>query len=300
MTEQTVLVTGASSGIGLETVRALAGRGATVVLVSRGSGSGDEVTRTLKGETGNDQLHYLPADLSSLADVRRVAAEFSEQFGRLDVLVNNAGAFFSRRKTTTDGFEQTFALNHLSYFLLTHLLAETLLQSPAARVVNVASQAETFGKIHNDPMLRENYGGWKAYSQSKLANLMFTYQLARTLADTPVTVNALHPGAVATGFGGGGSGVASTFLRLARPFLKTPVQGAQTVIYLASSPAVAGISGRYYSNEKPMSSSERSHDRAVQERLWRVSSELVNLTDAEAEPLRNAAEASTTKPEETP
>ncbi len=294
-----MLVTGASSGIGLETVRALAKQGATVVLVSRGSGSGDEVTRTLKGETGNDRLHYLPADLSSLADVRRVAAEFSEQFGRLDVLVNNAGATFSKRKTTTDGFEMTFALNHLSYFLLTHLLAETLLKSPAARVVNVASQAETFGKIYDDPMLTENYGGWKAYSQSKLANLMFTYQLARILADTPVTVNALHPGAVATGFGSGQSGPIELFLKLARPFLKTPVQGAQTAIYLASSPAVAGISGRYYSNEKPMSSSERSHDRAEQEKLWRVSSELVDLTDAEAAPLRNAAEASTTKPEET-
>ncbi len=299
MTEQTVLVTGASSGIGLETVRALAKQGATVVLVSRGSGSGAEVTETLRRETGNSNLHYLPADLSSLADVRRVAAEFSKRFDRLDVLVNNAGAFFSGRKTTTDGFEQTFALNHLSYFLLTHLLLPELLQSPAARVVNVASQAETFGKIHDDPMLTENYGGWKAYSQSKLANLMFTYQLARTLADIPVTVNALHPGAVATGFGGGGSGVASTFLRLARPFLKTPVQGAQTVIYLASSPAVAGISGRYYSNEKPLSSSERSHDHAEQEKLWRASSELVSLTDAEAAPLQNITEASTTKPEET-
>ena len=163
------------------------------------------------------------------------------------------------------------------------------MQSPAARVVNVASQAETFGKIYlDDLMLKENYGGWKAYGQSKLANLMFTYQLARFLADTPVTVNALHPGAVATGFGGGGGGVASTFFRLARPFLKTPAQGAQTVIYLASSPAVAGISGRYYSNEKPASSSERSHDRTVQEQLWRASHELVGLTGDEAAPLRRA------------
>ena len=296
LSEQTVLVTGASSGIGLETVRALAEQGATVVLVSRGSGSGAEVAETLRRETGNSNLHYLPADLSSLADIRRVAAEFSKRFEHLDVLVNNAGAFFSKRKVTTDGFEQTFALNHLSYFLLTHLLLPKLLQSPAARVVNVASQAETFGRIHDDPMLKENYGGWKAYSQSKLANLMFTYKLARALADTPVTVNALHPGAVATGFGGGG-GVASTFFKLARPFLKTPAQGAQTAIYLASSPAVAGISGRYYSSEKPMSSSARSHDRAEQEKLWRVSSELVSLTDAEAAPLRNVGRNA--EPEET-
>lgn len=289
---ETVLVTGASSGIGLETVRALSRRGATVVLISRGSGSGAEVAETLRRESGNPNLHHLPADLSSLSEIRRVAAEFNGRFARLDVLVNNAGAFFSQRKTTTDGFEQTFALNHLSYFLLTLLVLEKLLQSPTARIVNVSSQAETFGKIYLDDLMLEKYGGWKAYSQSKLANLMFTYQLARFLADTPVTVNALHPGAVATGFGSGGSGTASMFLRLARPFFKTPAQGAQTAIYLASSPAVAGISGRYFSSEKPASSSGRSHDRVVQGQLWSVSHELVGLTDAEAAPLRQIVPAS--------
>ncbi len=281
----TVLVTGASSGIGLETVRALSRRGATVVLISRGSGSGAEVAETLRRESGNPNLHHLPADLSSLSEIRRVAAEFNGRFARLDVLVNNAGAFFSQRKTTTDGFEQTFALNHLSYFLLTLLVLEKLLQSPAARIVNVSSQVETFGKIYLDDLMLEKYGGWKAYSQSKLANLMFTYQLARFLADTPVTVNALHPGTVATGFGSGSGGV-EAFFQLARPFFKTPAQGAQTAIYLASSPAVAGISGRYFSSEKPASSSGRSHDRVVQGQLWHASHELVGLTDAEAAPLR--------------
>lgn len=282
-----MLVTGASSGIGLETVRALAQQGATVVLISRGSGSGTEVAETLRRESGNPNLYYLPADLSSLSDVRRVAAEFNRRFSRLDVLVNNAGAFFSQRRTTPDGFEQTFALNHLSYFLLTQLVLKQLLQSPAARIVNVSSQAETFGKIYlDDLMLEKSYGGWKAYSQSKLANLMFTYQLARFLADTPVIVNALHPGAVATGFGSGGSGAASMFFKLARPFFKTPAQGAQTVIYLASSPAVAGVSGRYFSDQKPASSSGRSHDRVVQGQLWRASHKLVGLTEAEAAPLR--------------
>jgi len=287
LTEQTVLVTGASSGIGRETARALARAGATVVLVSRASGPGAAVTDALRREIGNSELHFLGADLSSLAEVRRLAAAFSARFGQLDVLVNNAGALFPSRTLTADGYETTFALNHLSYFLLTQLLLGKLLQSPAARVVNVASSAEAFGRMHfDDLMLSENYGGWRAYSQSKLANVMFTYQLARFLADTPVTVNALHPGTVATGFGGGSGGPVGLVFRLARPFLKTPAQGAQTAIQLASAAAVAGISGRYFNDQKPASSSRRSHDRTAQRQLWRRSRELVGLSESEAEPLR--------------
>lgn len=288
LTEQTVLVTGASSGIGRETARALARGGATVVLVSRASGPGAGVTDALRRETGNDRLHFLGADLSSLAEVRRLAAAFSARFGQLDVLVNNAGAFFLSRTTTADGFETTFALNHLSYFLLTHLLLENLLQSPAPRVVNVASRAESFGKLRDDPMLSKGYGGWKAYGQSKLANLLFSYQLARFLATTPVTVNALHPGTVATGIGGNGRS-SSLILKVARPFLKTPEQGAQTAIYLAASPEVAGVSGRYFIDRKPATSSRRSHDREAQRRLWRVSRKLVGLSEAEAAPLAQLA-----------
>lgn len=289
LTEQTVLVTGASSGIGRETARALARAGATVVLVSRASGPGAAVTDGLRRETGNDRLHFLGADLSSLAEVRRLAAAFNARFGQLDVLVNNAGAFFPSRTLTADGYETTFALNHLSYFLLTQLLLGKLLQSPAARVVNVASSAEAFGRtFFDDLMLSENYGGWRAYSQSKLANVLFTYQLARALADTPVTVNALHPGTVATGFGGGSGGPIGLVFKLARPFLKTPAQGAQTAIHLASAAEVAGVSGRYFSDRKPTSSSRRSHDRAAQGRLWRRSRELVGLSESEAEPLRRA------------
>lgn len=290
--EQTFLVTGASSGIGRETARALARQGATVVLVSRGSGSGAAVAETLRRESGNDKLHFLAADLSSLAEVCRIAAEFNARFGQLDVLVNNAGAFFSSRTTTADGFETTFALNHLSYFLLTHLLLESLLQSPAPRVINVASAAEAFGKVSfDDLMLSKSYNGWRAYSQSKLANLLFSYQLARVLADTPVTVNALHPGTVATGFGNGNSGPVSLLFRLARPFFKTPAQGAQTAIYLAASPVVVGVSGRYFSDRKPATSSGRSHDREAQARLWRLSRELVGLSEAEAAPLKQVVPA---------
>jgi NAD(P)-dependent dehydrogenase (short-subunit alcohol dehydrogenase family) len=290
LSEQTFLVTGASSGIGRETARALARRGARVVLVSRGSGAGAAVTETLRKESGNDELHFLGADLSSLAEVRRVAAEFGARFGQLDVLVNNAGAFFSSRTLTADGFETTFSLNHLSYFLLTHLLLGALLQSPAPRIVNVASAAERFGRLHDDPMLSRGYGGWRAYAQSKLANLLFSYRLARVLAATPVTVNALHPGTVATGFGSGGS-ASSLLLKLARPFLKTPAQGAQTAIYLAASPDVAGVSGGYFIGENPARSSARSHDQGAQARLWRLSRELVGLSEAEAAPLKQAVPA---------
>ena len=282
---QTALVTGASSGIGLETARALAQRGMKVGLVSRGSGSGEQVTEKLKRETGNPDLHFFPADLSSLSEVRRVAGTVKETFGQLDVLVNNAGALFRERRTTVDGYEKTFALDHLNYFLLTQLLLEALLRSPAPRIVNVASAASNFGKIHfDDLMLSKNYGSFKAYGQAKLANVMFTYQLSRFLEDTPATVNALHPGGVATGFGGGST--VSTLYKVFRPFLKTPAEGAETVVYLATSPEVKGVSGRYFTDKKSVSSSKRSYSVQVQARLWRVSRHLVGLTGAEGAALR--------------
>ncbi len=282
---QTALVTGASSGIGLETARALARQGISVGLVSRGSGSGAQVTETLKQETGNPDLHYFPADLSSLAEIRRVAGEVKTQFGQLDVLVNNAGALFQERQTTVDGYEKTFALDHLNYFLLTQLLMGALLESPEPRIVNVASAASNTGKIHfDDLMLSKNYGGFKAYAQAKLANIMFSYQLSRFLADTPATVNALHPGGVASNFGDGL--FLKTLYRVGRPFLKTPAEGAETVVYLATSPEVNGVSGKYFDNKKAVSSSKRSYDVQVQARLWRASRHLVGLTEAEGAALR--------------
>ena len=282
---QTALVTGASSGIGLETARALAQQGMKVGLISRGSGSGAQVTETLKQETGNPDLHYFPADLSSLAEVRRVAGAVKETFGQLDVLVNNAGANFQTRQTTADGYEMTFALDHLNYFLLTQLLLESLLKSPAARIVNAASAVSNFGKIYfDDLMLKKNYGSFKAYGQAKLANIMFGYQLSRFLADTPVTVNTLHPGSVATDWSGGR--IVRTLYKFIRPFLKTPAQGAETAIYLATSPEVANVSGQYFIDKKAVSSSRRSYDVQVQARLWRVSRDLVGLTKDEGAALR--------------
>lgn len=288
---RTVLITGASSGIGQETARVLAHAGATLLTVSRASGGGAEIAEQLRLETGNGEIYHFGADLSSLAEVRRLAGEVEARFSRLDVLLNNAGAFFSARQTTADGFEKTFALNHLAYFLLTHLLLKPLLASPRARVINVSSQAERFGQIHfADLMLERGYGGWKAYGQSKLANLLFSYELARRLAPTGVSVNALHPGGVASGFGGGGSGVGAFVLKLVRPFFKTSAEGAQTPIYLAASPEVEGISGRYYIGRKPASSSQRSRDRELQARLWEVSEQLVSLDPSEAAALRGVSE----------
>lgn len=279
------LITGGSSGIGWETVRALAKRQATVVGVSRVSGSGAERMRTLQDETGNGELHHLAADFTSLTDVRRVAEEFGAKFTHLDVLINNAGGFFPRRRTTPSGLELTLTVNHLSHFLLTHLLMDKLLRGNAPRIVVVASNAERFGKIHFDDLMLDKYGMWKAYSQSKLANLLFSYRLARLLAPTPITVNALHPGTVATNIGGR---LGSVLMKLARPFFITAEEGAQTTLYLATSPEVSGKTGGYYINQKPAVSTRHSHDEGDQVRLWQMSRDLVELTRTEAAPLDHA------------
>ena len=238
------LVTGASSGIGHEIAKALARTGATVVTVSRGGGRGDEMTSQIRRETNNSEVTFMPADLSSMSEVRDLAARFKARFERLDVLVNNAGVFMSERQLTEDGYEKTFALNHLAPFLLTHLLMEPLVKSAPARIVTTSSKGESFGKMHFDDLMLEDYGGWKAYGQSKLANLLFTYELSRRLSGTGVTANAFHPGGVATGFGLNNDGFVSTlFGTVLRPLLKTPEQGAQSGIYLASSPEVEGCNG---------------------------------------------------------
>ena len=280
------LVTGASSGIGFEIAKALAERGATVVTVSRGGGSGDEKTSQIRRETGNSDVVFMPADLSAMSEVRRLAERFKTRFDRLDVLVNNAGLFAAKRQLTDDGYELTFALNHLAPFLLTHLLAEPLVKSTPARVVTTSSRAESFGRVHFDDLMLKNYGGWKAYGQSKLANLLFTYALSKRLLGTGVTANAFHPGGVATNFGLGNEGFVSLlFGTVIRPLLKTPEEGAQSGVYLAASPDVEGVTGRYYIDEMPAASSKRSYDVEAQRRLWSESERLVGLSAEESAPL---------------
>jgi len=266
------LVTGATLGVGKETALGLARKGAQVVIVGRDAARTRETAAWIAKESGNPQVDFLIADLSSQTEVRRLAAEFKAKYPRLDVLLNNAGAIFTKRETTVEGFERTWALNHLADFLLTRLLLDTLEASAPARIVNVASAAHTRGTIDFDNLQGEQkYSGIGAYSQSKLANILFTYALARRLQASGVTANCLHPGVVATGFGHNTPGLVRTLLSLARPFLITPEKGAATSIALASSPDVADISGKYFAKSKPIASSKLSYDEALQEKLWALS-----------------------------
>ena len=275
MTGKTCLITGATSGIGQETAIALARFGARVLIVGRDADRARATVERISRDTGSEQAAFLVADLSSMDGVRRLAREARESFPKLDVLVNNAGAIFTRRQTTVDGFERTWALNHLAYFLLTWELLDLLKASAPARIVNVASTMHNGGVIDFDNLQGENgYGGVRAYSQSKLANVLFTYALARRLKGSGVTANCLHPGGVATRFGHNRAGMIDVILRLAKPFLLTAEQGAATPIYLASSPDVASVSGEYFYKCKidtPSAAAQSDEDAA---RLWDVSKQL--------------------------
>ncbi len=276
--EKVCLVTGATAGIGEVTALALAQQGATVVIVSRNQQRCEDTAMRIRQESQNPAVDFLVADLSSQADVRRVASQYQERYNRLDVLVNNAGGFFSRRQDSVDGIELTWALNHLNYFLLTHLLQDTLLVSAPARVINVSSNAHLGGQINFDDLqAQRGYFGWRVYAQSKLANVLHAYELARRLDGSRVTVNALHPGFVATRFAGNNGMLYHLGLKVAHFFALTPEQGARTSIYLASSEEVEGVTGKYYVYEKPASSSPVSYDEQVARRLWEVSAEMVGL-----------------------
>ena len=217
-------------------------------------------------------------DLSKQADVRRIASEFLARHDRLHLLVNNAGAIFMQRQLSSDGLEMTFALNHLGYFLLTNLLRDVLVKSAPARIVNVASRAHVRGTIAFDDLQAErSFGGWSAYSQSKLANILFTRELSRRLQGTGVTCNCLHPGVVSTGFGKNDSGWMRWAVKIAAPFLRTPEQGAATTVFLAQSPAVEGVTGKYFSDCKEIEPSKEARDAEVAQRLWEVSEQLTGL-----------------------
>jgi retinol dehydrogenase-12 len=293
-----VMVTGATDGIGKETARGLARLGAHVIVVGRNP---DKITATVKelqAEPGATKIDGLQADFTSLKQVRQLAATFQERYDRLDVLVNNAGAVFSRRGQTQDGFERTFGVNHLAPFLLTNLLLDTLTdtaqQTGEARIVNVSSAAHRIGKLNFDDLQnRQRYSGWLVYGQSKLANLLFTYELARRVAGTGITVNALHPGGVASSFGRNQPGLLTKLLGFVLRFGLTSAQGAQTSIYLASSPEVAGITGQYFIDSKPAQSSPASHDAAVAERLWHLSNALTRRASHTAQPPTAGATSST-------
>lgn len=269
------LITGGSSGIGKATALALAAKGARVGIVVRDEGRGQATLDEIKAQTGNDQIDLFLAELGSQQSIRALAEEIKGRYDRLHVLVNNAGGVFPRSETV-DGIERTFALNHLAYFLLTDLLLDLIKSSAPARIINVSSGAHTGGKINFDDLQgQRKYTSFRAYSQSKLANVLFTYELARRLRGTGVTVNALHPGVVATKFGTE-VGPARFALGIVRRFLRTPERGAETSIYLASSPEVEGVTGQYFYDCKPVRSSAVSYDSQTAARLWQVSADLTH------------------------
>jgi retinol dehydrogenase-14 len=279
MAGKTVLVTGGTGGIGRATAMGLAMMGVHLGITGRDRGRTEQAAAEIRAASGG-QVDMFVADLSSQSEVRRLADEVLQACPRLDVLVNNVGGYWNTRHVTADGLERTFALDYLAPFLLTNLLLDRLKQSAPARVVTVASNAHTTGRIDFDDLQSErSYSGSRAYSQSKLGNVLFTYELARRLQATSVTANALHPGVVSTSFGAEDpGGVQRLFVPFVRPFLKTPVQGAATSILLASSPDLEQVSGRYFANSKPKRSSKASYDQTAAARLWQVSAELVGLT----------------------
>jgi NAD(P)-dependent dehydrogenase (short-subunit alcohol dehydrogenase family) len=281
MRDKTVLVTGATNGIGKAAALELARMGARVIVVGRNRAKTEATVHEIKAHSQNQLVDMLLADLSSMTEVRRLANEFNCKYERLDVLVNNAGGVFSSRQETVDGYELTFALNHLAPFLLTNLLLDTIKVSAAARIINVASVVHTRGRINFDDLQsKRSYGlgGFAAYAASKLANVLFTYELARRLEGTGVTVNALAPGNVASGFGHNNQGVMDLVFRVIHRFAKTPEQGAETIIYLASSPAVEGVSGKYFDECQAVSSSPASYDEVIARRLWNESARLVTIS----------------------
>ena len=278
MSGRVCVVTGASSGIGRATARALARLGATLALVCRDRGRGEETVATLRAESGNAAVALFLADLSSQAEIRRLAVELCERYPAIHVLVNNAGIVNLRRSTTVDGIEAVFAVNHLAYFLLTHLLLERLRRSAPARIVNVASDAHRFGRIDLDDLGHaRRYRAMRVYGSSKLANILFTYELARRLEGTGVTANCLHPGAVATRLGQNNGRLAAAITKLLRPFFRTPEQGAETAVYLASSPAVKDVSGKYFVDCREARSSRASYDTQLARLLWEASARLTGI-----------------------
>ncbi len=272
---KTCLITGATQGIGLAAAIEIARAGARTVLVARNAARGDPAVKEVQVKSGNPDVSVLFADLSSQASVRKLAADFKASHDRLHVLLNNAGGVFMERVETVDGIETTFAINHLAYFLLTELLLDVLKASAPSRIINVSSAAHSGGHIDFDDLQHaKKWSGMRAYSDSKLANVLFSYELARRLTGTGVTVNALHPGVVSTGFGKNNKGFLKALITLGGPLLLSAEKGARTSVYLATSPEVEGVTGKYFDKRKAVPSKKESYDGGVAQRLWQVSEQM--------------------------
>ncbi|MBT3518288.1 MAG: SDR family oxidoreductase [Candidatus Marinimicrobia bacterium] len=267
------LITGATDGIGKQTALELARKGFILGLVGRNSEKGTQVVSEIISKTGNESIQFHQADLSSISEMRRLATEIQNTYESLDVLLNNAGAYFNNFSTTVDGFESTFALNHIAYFYLTELLLEMVKNETPGRIINVASAAHRNSKLDFDNIQGiDDYKGWPAYGRSKLMNIMFSYECHRRFSDSGVTFNCLHPGFVNSSFGNNNVGFARGSLNFAKSLFAIPViKGALTSIYLASSEEVEGVSGEYFDKCKPIKSSKVSYSKNDQNQLWEIS-----------------------------
>ena len=279
MTGRVCLVTGATSGIGRETAIGLAERGAKVIVAGRDHARGRETVAEIAQRTGRRDAEHVVADLSSQAEVRRLAAELRAKHERLHVLVNNAGVITPKRTNTVDGIETQLAVNHLAPFLLTHLLLDLLKAGAPARIVNVSSQVERMGVVDFDDLGREKrpYERLDAYNQSKLANILFTTELARRLDGTGVTANCLHPGVIGTNLLVAYEGRPAPLRFLTRRGRPGPKEGAATSLFVATSPTLEGVSGKYFRESAESRPSPRAQDAAVAARLWEVSEKLTGL-----------------------
>lgn len=275
---KTCMITGATSGIGRSSALELGKMGARLILVCRNRERGEELVREIQGN-GNSEVELMIADLESQAQIRKLAADFLAIKKPLHVLINNAGVFNLKRKTTSEGIEEVFAVNHLAYFLLTMLLLDRIKESAPARIINIASDLHKRGTIKFDDLGGTRfYGGMSSYGQSKLGNVLFTYELARRLEGTGVMVNCVHPGAVATNLAKNNGALATVVWKLIGAFMKSPDDGARTQVYLASSPEVEGVTGKYFIDSKEARSSAESHDGDIARRLWDVSAQMTGLS----------------------
>jgi NAD(P)-dependent dehydrogenase (short-subunit alcohol dehydrogenase family) len=272
------MVTGATSGLGREVAEGLAHRGAEVVLAARNRMKAEAAAAAIAEASGNLEIHYLLADFSSTSDIRNLCRRFRAQFGRLDILVNNAGAVFFRRRVNEDGLEMTFALNHLGYYTVACLLIDLLVESAPARIINVASESHRDSSLNFDDLqLQREYGPLKAYGRSKLANVLFSYELARRLWGAHVTANAIHPGFLRTEIAANIGWVGRAVSRVMKLFAKPVAEGAEAVIALAAEPALEDVSGEYFIRCQRARSSEASYDEIDARRLWQASAALTGV-----------------------
>lgn len=275
MKNKLCVITGANSGIGYETTKELAAQGAFVVMVCRNEGKAEAARQQIISEIPDAGLSIVLCDFASMDDIRRAAAEIAEQYEKIDILINNHGFIAKEFDTTLDGLEQTFGVNHIGYFLFTNLLLPQVKAAGKARIINVASTAHRRGEF--DPkniQLKTGYDNWKAYGNSKLFNILFTVELADRLKNTDVTVNCLHPGVIASNFGQSSTWLVKVFYKLAGPLMKDNRQGAETTIYLATSPEVEDVSGAYFSNKKVATPSRIARDSEAAKKLWEISEEI--------------------------